>query len=343
VSDQQPIMIVGEAWGKDEAEARLPFVGKTGGILRVMLRQVGIDISSVYLTNVFNLQPPGGNDVKNLCGSRPEAIKGMPALNRGKFVRAEYLPEIERLYHEIATIKPNIVITCGATPTWALLHTNGIAKHRGAPFSCPIPGPIAGVKVLPTYHPSAVARDWKLRPIVIADLHKAKREAEFPEIRRPRREIWIEPTFKDINTFYNEYMLDCDELSIDIETIGNQITCIGFAPTEVVALVIPFYDPRQKDGNYWRTIEEELRVWDLVRYFCSLDRAVVGQNFMYDMRFLLDSYGIPCPNTNDTMLLHHALQPEMQKSLNFLASVYSDELKWKFMGGRGTLTRKKED
>jgi hypothetical protein len=34
---------------------------------------------------------------------------------------------------------------------------------------------------------------------------------------------------------------------------------------------------------------------------------------------------------DDTMLLHHALQPEMQKGLGFLASVYTDELAWKFM------------
>jgi hypothetical protein len=42
--------------------------------------------------------------------------------------------------------------------------------------------------------------------------------------------------------------------------------------------------------------------------------------------------GIPLTQwTDDTMLMHHALQIEMKKSLGFLASIYSDELAWKFM------------
>jgi hypothetical protein len=44
-------------------------------------------------------------------------------------------------------------------------------------------------------------------------------------------------------------------------------------------------------------------------------QAVVGQNFLYDMRFLWQQYGIACPNTDDTMLLHHSLYPELQKGL----------------------------
>ena len=72
------------------------------------------------------------------------------------------------------------------------------------------------------------------------------------------------------------------------------------------------------------------------------DKKTVGQNFIYDMRFLWEQYGIPVKNAvDDTMLLHHALQPEMKKGLGFLASIYTDEASWKFM--RTKDTKKKED
>jgi len=44
----------------------------------------------------------------------------------------------------------------------------------------------------------------------------------------------------------------------------------------------------------------------------------------------------------DTMLLHHALQPESLKSLGFLGSVYSDEGSWKQLR-RGRTTIKRDD
>ena len=86
-------MIVGEAWGKDEAAQGRPFVGYTGGVLRHMLRQVGIDDREVYMTNVFNFQPQPTNDIKNVCGPRAEGIPGLPYLVRGKYVKARYAGE----------------------------------------------------------------------------------------------------------------------------------------------------------------------------------------------------------------------------------------------------------
>jgi hypothetical protein len=43
------------------------------------------------------------------------------------------------------------------------------------------------------------------------------------------------------------------------------------------------------------------------------------------------------------MLLHHALQPEVQKGLGFLGSIYTEEPAWKIMRPRGKGTIKRED
>jgi DNA polymerase len=331
------IMLLGEAWGDEESFQGKPFVGPSGRLLDSMLHQCGIKRSECYVTNVFNVQPQPKNDVENLCGPRETAMPGYPALKSGKYVKAMYEPELKRLFDEIRTYKPTLIVALGASAAWAMLGTSGIKKIRGAPSLMSGRALVevgTPIKVLPTYHPAAVMREWGLRPTVIADLHKAAREAEFPELRRPRREIWIEPGLDDLARFEVEYIIPSPDLSIDIETAGRQITCVGFAPTTDRAIVIPFVDVTKRDGNYWPDLKSELAAWDYVRRWCNLRKCVVGQNFLYDMNFLWTEYGIPIRNAaeiDDTMLLHHALQPEMEKGLGYLATIYTDELAWKFM------------
>lgn len=347
------IMLVGEAWGEQEEEARAPFVGKSGWLIKQLLSQVGIVYAECAVSNVFNLRPKPSNDIINLCGPKTEGIRGMPSLVKGKFARAEYAPELGRLYEEINRENPNLIIALGATAAWALLGTSGIRAIRGAPIgTTSVATGATGVsldrtfKVLPTYHPAAVLREWSLRPIVLADLDKAKRQAASPNIVRPSREVWVEPTLEDLRIFEREFILPTRRLSIDIETKGRdfgreQITCIGFAPSTSSAIVIPFWSKAQKDGNYWRTLEEEMAAWQYVKRWCAMKPSVF-QNGLYDVHHLWRTYGVTCNLADhDTMLLHHAMQPEMEKGLGFLGTVYTDEASWKFMSRMDTL--KKED
>jgi uracil-DNA glycosylase len=340
------IMLVGEAWGEREEEEGRAFVGPSGWLLDGMLEQAGLSRKEIYVTNVFNFRPKPSNDIKNLCGPKATGIEGYPALTSGKYVRAEFAAELERLFREVERERPNLIIAAGATPAWAFLGTSGIKKIRGAPLYTAgrAAEHLGNVKVLPTYHPAAVMRDWGgLRPIVIADFMKARREAEYPEIRRPKREIWIEPDLIDLEQFERLYIDPSDSLSIDIETSGDLITCVGFAPSVDRALVVPFVDPTKVDGSYWSDPRDERRAWQYVIKWCSLPKRIVGQNFLYDINRLWTSAGITTPHfEDDTMLLHHALQPELEKGLGFLGSIYTDEAHWKFMRVKHE-TLKKED
>jgi len=186
-------------------------------------------------------------------------------------------------------------------------------------------------KVVPTYHPAAIGREWSNRPVTVADLEKAKRESESPIFIRPAREIWTYPTLDDLATYERDYILPAELLSNDIETWQDQITCIGFAPSPDSCIVIPFISELREGKSYWPTIEEELIAWNYVRRWLAMKPSVF-QNGMYDIQFLWRSYRIPVPLAQeDTMLLHHAWQPEMEKGLGFLASIYTDEPSWKHM------------
>ena len=327
------LCIVGEAWGAEEEAAGLPFVGASGRFLNAVLAQVGIRRDECYVTNVFNLRPPG-NNIEHLCGPKSEALRNFPPL-KGKWVRAQYQPELDRLFKEINDVKPNLILALGATAAWAILRSPNIGKTRGTTAAG-----YGGYKVLSTYHPAAVLRDFSLRPIFYADLNKVKTEQAFPEIRRPRREIWVEPTLADLGGFYEKYIVPSPDLSIDIETVGDQVTCIGFAPSTDRALVVPFFDYRKPDVNYWPDAAHEVAAWQWVKRVCALDKNIVGQNFLYDMHFLWRRCGIPVLHArDDTMLLHHALQPEMEKGLGFLGSIYCSEPSWKIMRKETTIKR----
>jgi uracil-DNA glycosylase len=341
------ISIVGEAFGEEEEKLGHPFVGTAGRELLSMLDEAGIVArpnvrwlspeilrefwltqTEVHLTNVFNLRPGPKNDIDTLCVPKSEDRSGLPPLRAGKYIGHQYLPELSRLREELRAVKPNLVIGLGNTAAWALLGNAGISKIRGSITTARL---VPNQKVLPTYHPAAVLRQWDLRPVTVFDLMKARREAEFPDVRLPKRTVYIEPGLQDLEWFYVNHVLPNRYLSVDIETASDQITCIGFAPRTDLALVIPFVDLR-RGGNYWPTDTEELRAWDAVRRYLKSPCRKVFQNGLYDIHFLWRRYGLPVHNAeHDTMLLHHALHPESEKGLGFLGSVYTNEASWKLM------------
>ena len=322
------VMIIGKHWGEAEQKLGLPFAGATGGLLNSFLSSAGVAKQDCYFTNVFNFRPPGGN-FSNILVGREARIEGWGPVARAKYVPGKYAFELSRLRKEIELCEPNIIIALGPIATWALCNDIAIKKLRGSPIHSTRLVP--GIKVFPTYHPSTIFAQYNLRPIVFNDFKKAAREMQFPEIRRPKRAMWLHPTLYDIKQF-DPLIRRAKYLSVDIETWQGQITCIGFAPDETRAIVIPFVWHGHPSGNYWPTLEEELKVWDIVAEWLDLPQPKIGQNFLYDISYLWAKYGIPVRNAiRDTMLTHHAQQPEMEKSLGFLGSIYTSEPSWKFM------------
>lgn len=337
------IALVGEAWGEHEERERRPFVGPAGWQLNSMLKDAGIARSECFLTNVFNIRPRPTNKIENLCTNKKEVKHVLPPLSSGKYIRDEYLGELDRLYAELRQSKPNVTVALGGTAAWALLRDGRISKLRGAVSESPV---IPGLKVLPTFHPSYILQGgYESRHVTVLDLQKARREAEFPEIRRPIRVVYTEPLLHELDWFEEKFLRRAKRLSVDIETRENYITCIGFAPSIDVALVVPFEDLRKPGASYWGSEEAEIEAWSWVRNVLASDVPKVFQNGLYDMHRLWRGMGIPVRNAeHDTMLLHHALQPESPKGLDFLGSVYTDEAAWKLtvrMKHKGTI--KKED
>jgi DNA polymerase len=132
-----PLMIVGEAPGKDEDEQGEPFVGRSGKLLdQVIEEELGVTRERLYIGNTLKCRPPGNRDPQpdELAACRPW------------------------LDTQLDLIAPKVVITLGNYATKLLLlgdrgAKEGITKLRGKAY------PWRNDAVLvPTFHPSAVLR-----------------------------------------------------------------------------------------------------------------------------------------------------------------------------------------
>ena len=321
------IMIVSENPSLNEAGA--PFTNGLWRFFKTFLRKAGIDPQAAVWANVSNR--PAASMFSVLQKGKPGSLPGYPFIQRGFYFRPEAGPDIAALIQSVQRIKPNLILCVGELPLTVLTHQNSLKFARGRVTTTH--ESIGNFKVLPTWHPRAVIADSTQEPILFSDLKKAVREAAYPEVRRPQRFIHLRPTIEDLEDFWQNYIVPSSALSIDIETKGTVITCVGVAPSPERAIVVPFFDEEKPKGNYWPTSREELIAWNFIRRCCGTPgKRVFGQNFSYDAQYLWRQMGIPVPSwTDDTMLMHHAMQPEMEKGLGFLASIYSDELAWKKM------------
>lgn len=324
------IALVAEAWGQQEELTRIPLVGTTGQELNRMLEEAGIERSTCFATNVFALRPRD-NKMDSLCLDK-KGVGGktytLPATNMGKYIEPRFLPELTRLAEELTIVCPNLIIALGAISCWALLQSAKIGSIRGTTSEALL---VPKQKVLATYHPSAVYRNWALRPIVVADLMKAKREAEFPEVRRPQRFVLVRPSIPEMYAWWAQHAPTTQNLAVDIETIKGQIRNIGFATSRQHAINIPFI---VRGISYWPTISGEWAARQFVQMVLESPLPKIFQNGLYDIQYIWKE-GMKVQNVReDTMLLHHALYPEMQKGLGFLGSIYSNEPAWKLLRGK---------
>jgi uracil-DNA glycosylase len=364
------IVMIGECWGRGEDLTRTPFSGEAGkelwrmlgeamplvapeehvrvsGLLKYGLawtkhRSTWLADAGIFLTNVVNKHPAENKFDEHFCVDKSGAGADykLPPIDKGKYLKPELVEtELPRLFNEINSHDPNIVVCLGNKACWAVLQATNISALRGT-VAAAVAEQIRGRKVIATYHPSAVIRGrWDWRPIALADLMKANHEADFREIRRPKREIFINPSISEVEAWTRRVLEQPPQLlSIDIETKNQLITCIGFATAVDKAFVVPFAGGGQinstaspSPGSYWQKRSEEYRAWICVKSLCESMIPKVFQNGVYDMQYLL-RLGFRVENASeDTMLLHHSLFPEMQKGLGFLGSIYTSEPAWKLM------------
>ncbi|MBJ7542352.1 uracil-DNA glycosylase [Rhodomicrobium udaipurense] len=151
-SPSAPLMLIGEAPGKDEDRQGQPFVGRAGQLLDRMLAAIGLTEADFYITNIVFWRPPGNRTPS------PEEVQVCQ-------------PFVER---QIELLAPKIVVFLGNAAAKQLTGaTEGIMKLRGKWLE--LPGH-PGARAMATLHPAYLLRTPIAKRLAWRDL-LAVREA----------------------------------------------------------------------------------------------------------------------------------------------------------------------
>ncbi len=144
-SPHAEVMFIGEAPGYHEDRQGRPFVGPAGQFLNELLASVGLDRSTVFITNVVKHRPPENRD------PLPEEIAAC----------SDYLTR------QMEAIAPKVIVTLGRYSMARFFPTARISQIHGQAKV------IDGRVVVAMYHPAAALHQAALRQTVEDDFKHA--------------------------------------------------------------------------------------------------------------------------------------------------------------------------
>lgn len=327
---------------EDEIKGR-PLTGSAGHLFSRALRAGGLagsdDIPPAFERSLL------GETRRLLWERRAHSFATfLPAPPCAPLTPTSLAAELTALASLLDAQRPNVLVPVGEAALWSVTGRTSIDDWRGAVRQVAPDAPIMSVvtegqtaawlrqlKILPTYPPDRILRQYKLLGTLIADLMKVKHEARTPFHTPLSVAIWLEPDLADLARFERDHIASADLLTLDIETALGQIVCVQVGTDDRTCLVLPFVDYRQSDRSYWRSAELELSAWRWLARVLASPIPKLGQNLAaYDCYWLLEKAGLEVRNyRHDLRLVHHILQPELPKSLSFLGAMYTAMPRWK--------------
>ena len=140
------VAVVGESPGPPDIDSGQPFMGPAGQMLDKILASIGLRRDDCYLTNVVKMISTGDE-------LTPDVLKF-------------FTPYLHR---EMASVRPQVIISFGNTPTRALLRTKKpISQVRGEFHD------YQGARLMPTFNPAYLLRDPSKKREVWEDMKKVR-------------------------------------------------------------------------------------------------------------------------------------------------------------------------
>lgn len=338
-------IVIGEAFGEQERQKGVPFVGPSGVLLEEMLREAGIDPRSCLFANCV-ARKPYGNDMRTfLVPTKESGGEWINGVHCGPILAAG----LQRLDELISYVQPELIISCGNWPTWWLTGKlnaetdkgfkipTGIDTWRGSQLFTTASrfGRESGIPVLPILHPASILRMYKNKVMCVQDLRRGA--GLLRKLRgwtdTTKRNFILRPTAAEVEEWIEDVMLSPDTPIInDLETYKQRIHIMGLADSKYNGIVIPFFETF-KDG---RTIpcyspQDFERIFlALYKLFSNPSMSFVGQNWQYDIQYIHE-YFFCLPRVEwDTMVAQHIMFVRLRKSLEVLASMYCEHyVYWK--------------
>lgn len=301
------IAIIGEAPGSDEVAQGTPFVGRSGRFLNDLLSKAGIVREACFIGNVCQHSPPK-NRIEAFSRDGDQFTMGL-----------------EQLARDLGEFQPNLCVLLGNTALWAAKDRASVKDWRGSVFVSDKQGPLYGLKCLPSWHPAACLREYKFTPILTFDLKKAARHATTKDFVPPYRDLLVDWDPSLVVSRLDDIIARKPLIAIDIEGTVKNFSCISVAESASRVFIVPF--TTMSGDNLYADVDDEVLIWRRLATVLA-DPAIpkVLQNSLYDRFVLQYSYATIIRGVvEDTMLKHWELYSELEKSLGFQASIYTDE------------------
>lgn len=140
------VLFIGEAPGLNEDREKRPFVGRSGKLLRLNIREIGLKENDFYISNIVKRRPPDNRDPK------AEEIKA-------------YLPYLRK---EIEIIDPALVVLLGRFSASCFFPDIKITRDQGKVFQ------LDSRFFIAVLHPAASFRSGKNKEGFIDSFRKIK-------------------------------------------------------------------------------------------------------------------------------------------------------------------------
>jgi DNA polymerase I-like protein with 3'-5' exonuclease and polymerase domains len=292
----------------------------------------------VYVTNTTACRPPN-NDLGGYEGAEAKRRCSPGFKEELEFLRREGV---------------RVLVPLGNEALEALGIEEKIGRARGSVYLRD------GFIVVPTWHPSFIQRSQHKKDgasvtykyVWLADLRKAKDLAEKGNWQPPKERFILRPSVDQVLAWIDRALADDVPVAVDIETSGisadrGTTVVIGLARDAEEAISIPFFHAGSKksktiNGHLVEYVDTSLSgtpYWingDNAKVREALEKLfargkLIFQNALFDVRFLRgDGFKISFEAVlHDTLILHHAVSPELPHRLDFIVSVYGDTPYWK--------------
>lgn len=140
------IVFIGEAPGRQEAATGRPFIGRSGQLLRSLIREAGLKEEEVYITSPVKYLPD----------------RGTPSVSDIKHGR-------EHLMKQFAVIQPKFIVLLGNVATQGVLQSRiQVKKEHGRIIERD------GKRYFITLHPAAALRFPSLKILIQKDFEKLR-------------------------------------------------------------------------------------------------------------------------------------------------------------------------
>ena len=146
-NNKADFMLIGEAPGKNEDEAGVPFVGVSGALISTALDRLGITKDDIYISNIVKCRPPKNRDPNddeiNAC--------------------------IPYLMYEIMGVSPKIICLLGRVSAKIFIPSlKSITKEEGSIHKI-----FNDITVIPVCHPSYFVRGYAPKERFFSNISKA--------------------------------------------------------------------------------------------------------------------------------------------------------------------------